>query len=187
MRKLFSLVVLIACLFGILNAALAQDAKTEVAKEESPKNDSLPYLKYPTLPAFNIRLTDSFTIFNTYNIPKGRPTILILFSPDCKHCKLLTKRLLEGMDSLKNADFYMVTPVHSNTEIKKFYEEHHLADYKNIKVVGRDYEFFFHDFYHTRIVPDVALYDERKKFVKLFEGNTSVEELYKHLHPEKRH
>ena len=147
-----------------------------------PAADSLPYQKYPTLPAFNIRMMDSVTIFNTYNIPKGKPTLIVLFSPDCKHCKAMTRQLLKGMDSLKGIQIYMITPMHSMTAIRNFYEEFHLGDYPEIKLAGRDYEFFFHDFYGTKLVPDLVLYDERKKLIKLFEGNTTVADIYTALH-----
>ena len=143
------------------------------------KNDTLaPYQKYPTLPAFNILMMDSTSIFNTYNIPEGKPVALFFFSPDCRHCQLTTKRLVKGMDSLKDIDFYMITPVHSMTELQNFCELYHLGDYQNIKLIGRDYEFFFGSFYKIRYVPDVALYDSHKKLIKLIQGETHVKDLY---------
>ena len=86
------------------------------------------------------------------------------------------------MDSIKNIQFYLVTSTHSMTEIKEFYASHHLADYKNIHVVGRDYEFFYFTYYGTKFVPDIALYDEHKKLVKLIEGETNASEVYKLIH-----
>lgn len=142
----------------------------------------LPYQKYPELPAFNIRMMDSVTIFNTYNIPSGKETILMLFAPDCKHCKETTTRMLNGMDTLRDVHIYMVTPVHSMADVRKFYKQHNLAEYKNIKLVGCDYEFFFHDFYGTSVVPDLALYDANRNLVRLFEGETTLGDIYPYLH-----
>ncbi len=177
MRKLF----LAAALLNLITLNLL--AQNEVKKAEDAQTDTLrPYQKYPMLPAFNIRLTDSVTIFNTYDIPEGKPTALMLFAPDCKHCKRTINALLKGIDSIKNIQFYLVTAAHSMTEIRNFYDEHHLADYKNIKVVGRDYEFFFFSYYQTKFVPDIALYDEHKKLVKLIEGETNASEVYKYIH-----
>jgi len=141
-----------------------------------------PYQKYPTLPAFNIRLADSGTIFNTYNIPEGKPIALMLFSPDCDHCKRTIKSLIKGMDSIKNIQFYLISGYHDYGAIREFYEKHHLGDYENIKVVGRDYEYFFIDFYKTKFVPDIALYDAHKKLIKLIEGETTANEVYKYIH-----
>jgi len=173
---------LIVVLFSALaNTGYAQQ-KTNTADTQDPADTLKPYQKYPTLPAFNIRLMDSVTIFNTYNIPEGNPTAIMLFSPECKHCKRTIKALIKGMDSIKNIQFYLVTGFHDFAAIRAFYEEHHLADYKNIKVVGRDYEFFFLTFYQAKFVPDIALYDEHKKLVKLIEGETTASGVHKYVH-----
>lgn len=146
--------------------------------------DTLPYLKYPRLPAFNILLTDSSTIFNTYNIPKGRPVMLMLFDPDCSHCKDEMKALLRGMDSLKDVRIYLVTTVHSISAIKQFYNDFHLADYQQIEAIGRDYEFFFVTYYGAKFVPDIVLYDENKQLIQLYERHATVANLYNSLHPQ---
>ena len=175
--KKFVLLLICICVYAAV--ANAQEPK---AAAEPPHKDSALYITYPDLPAFNIRLVDSFTVFNTFNIPRGRYSLIILFDPDCKHCKAETKELIAGMDSLSDIDMYFITPVQSVTEIKKFYDDNHFANYKNIKVIGRDYEFFFHDFFQVHFVPDLALYDDHKKFVHLFEGRATVKDLYDYVH-----
>ncbi len=179
MRALFLLV----CCCLLQTGANAQGSKDATMDNKSAATDTLkPYQKYPNLPAFNIRLMDSITIFNTYNIPAGKPVALMFFSPDCKHCKRTIKGLLKGMDSIKNVQFYMFTALHDLSLLRDFYSDFHLADYKNIQVVGRDYEFFFFGYYGTKFVPDIALYDEHKKLVKLIEGETTATEIYKYVH-----
>jgi thiol-disulfide isomerase/thioredoxin len=174
MKKIF----LLAIMLGILSGGYAQ----ETNRQKDADDTLAPYQKYPVLPAFNVLEMDSVTIFNTYNIPKGRPVILFFFSPDCSHCKRMTTELIAKIDSFRDVDFYMITPVHSMSDIKKYYGEHHLADHRNIKLVGRDYEFFFGSYYKIRSVPDVALYDADKKLVRLFEGEAPLHLIYEALH-----
>ena len=176
--KIFFSIIMLALFF---TNAYAQE-KEEVKNTPSQIVDSLPYQKYPTLPAFNIMLTDSNTIVNTYNIPEGKPTLIMFFDPECKHCQAVTKKLLEHMDSLKDIRFYLITSVHDFSKIRSFYNEYHLADYKNIEVVGRDYEFFFITYYGIKYVPDMVLYDGHKKLVKFFEGHVTTSELYNLTH-----
>ena len=176
--KNYLLIALFACL--AINAS-AQE-KNLVKDSTEQKTDTLPYLKYPTLPAFNIMLTDSSTIVNTFNIPEGKPTLIMFFDPECKHCQAVTKMFLNKMDSLKDVRFYMITSVHDMNKIREFYNENHLADYKNIEVVGRDYEFFFVTYYAIKYVPDMVLYDGHKKLVKFFEGHVTTSELYNLTH-----
>lgn len=140
-----------------------------------PKRDSLPYQKYPTLPAFNLLMTDSSTIFNTYNIPEGKPTVLMFFSPDCDHCQQTTRALTDRMDSLKQVQFYLFTPM-SLSMIRDFAAKQHLGQYKNI-TIGQDYEYFFPGFYGASYVPYVAVYDRKKRFVKMWEGRVKIEDV----------
>jgi thioredoxin-related protein len=177
MRK----ILLLGFAIGLLNAPAFGQGTKEPAKTETPANDTLkPYQKYPKLPAFNIMLMDSVTVFNTYNIPEGRKTILLFFSPDCSHCQALFRELTKNMDSLRDVDFYLMSPVHNISMIRNFYSEYHLADFKNIKVAGRDYEYFFITYYGIKSFPDMALYDEHKKLIKLFEGDIPLKELFKY-------
>ena len=150
-------------------------AGISLLQAQQEKRDSLPYQKYPTLPAFNILLQDSTTIFNTYNIPEGRPTVLMFFSPDCDHCQQTTKALMDRMDSLSHVQFYLFTPM-SLTMIRAFGREMKVNGHKNV-MLGQEYQSFFPRFYGANFVPYVAIYDRKKKFVKMFEGRVRMEDL----------
>ena len=178
MKHIISLVILASLLSFSAHGQKNNDVKDSTAH----KTDTLPYMKYPTLPAVKIMLRDSVTIFNTYNTPEGKPTLILFFDPDCIHCKDEIRMLLANMDSLKDTRFYMITSVHNFGRIRKFYEEYNLADYKNIEVFGRDYEYFFITYYGVKFVPDLVLYDKHKNLVKLFEGHVTVDELYRLTH-----
>jgi len=183
MKKIFSVAVLM-CLCAVVATAQTKEVKDTASAPKDTVTE--PYLLYPTLPAFNILDMDSSTIFNTYNIPEGNPIVIFFFSPDCGHCQRTMKRITRSMDSLEGVNFYLATPQHSFTEIRQFYKDHHLNKYKNIKIVGRDYEFFFGTFYGIKVVPDLAIYDAHKKLVKLIQGESNAKEIYEALHPAKK-
>lgn len=166
----------------IIFTCLSLHAQDKKQRGRHVSIDSMPFMRNPELPAFNIWLMDSFNYFNTYNIPKGRPSLLILFDPECKHCQSLTKELMAGMDSISNIDMYWFTLNKSMTVIRNFCADNHFADHPNIKAVGRDYEMFSLDFFEVNSLPDLALYDENKKIVHLFEGRATIRELYDYTH-----
>lgn len=172
MKKLLGL----CCLFilGFSLSVAAQDKKGDAADK---KRDSLPYQKYPTLPAFNLLELDSSTIFNTYNIPEGKATVLMFYSPDCDHCQHFAQDIMKHMDSLDKANFYLLTPM-TITASKEFEEKYHTKDFKNIHLY-KDYEFFFPRFYGANYVPFIAVYDKHKKLLKTYEGNPKVSDLIK--------
>jgi thiol-disulfide isomerase/thioredoxin len=140
-----------------------------------PGSDTMPYKKYPTLPAFDILLTDSSTIFNTFNIKEGKPTILFYFSPDCDHCKKVTENIIKHINELKGAQIYMFTmlPLRS---VREFAEEFELRKYKNI-TIGKDKDWFFPEYYGARYVPFIVIYDSNKKLVRAFEGGAKIDTL----------
>jgi hypothetical protein len=86
------------------------------------------------------------------------------------------------MDSLKDIDMYFVTASPGMTGVREFYKEYGLAKYKNVKVVGRDYEYFFVDFFSVHSMPSLALYGPDKKFVRLFISHATVKDLYDETH-----
>ena len=178
MRKMFLLLVL--CIAMILKVNAQPPANKWQMRTEGDTSST--YLKFPKLPAFNILSMDSEGVFNTYNIPKGHVTALILFDPDCSHCQAMVKTLTAGMDSLKDIRFYFVTLSRNMQHIRNFYKENHLDEYKNVIEMGRDTEFFFLNFYKTKSFPAIAVYDKHKEFMAIKEGGFTVSELYNVVH-----
>jgi thiol-disulfide isomerase/thioredoxin len=165
MKKIIFLLALTAGLF------IALPGKSQQTQDAPP----LPYLSDKTMPSFDIMEVDSTTIFNTKDIPGGKPVVLMYFSPDCEHCQHLTEELLKNIDSLKQMQLVMFTSLPFD-KLKNFYTYYKLSEYKNI-TVGRDYEFFFSRHFGSQYVPYLAIYDRRKKLVKVFDGGTKVSTL----------
>jgi len=177
MSRIFYLIIVLSLLY---TSVWAQDPPFPPPPDlvAWSKDSIKPYQKYPTLPSFNIRLLDSVTIFNTDNIPSGKPIAIVFFDPNCKHCQHSINALIKSMDSVRNVRFYFITPVHDLALLRNFYMQYHMGDYKNIQIAGRDFEFFFFDFYRTISYPDVALYDKHKKLIRLIEGEFSASDIY---------
>lgn len=147
-----------------------------VSAQTDPERSKKPFEKHPGLPAFYILGTDSSTVFNTYYIEEGRPTVLFYFAPDCEHCHITCKEILGSMDSMKQADFYFVT--FSNlSELKPFATQYKLNSYKNIKMIGKDYQYFFPNFYAISNVPCVVVYDRKKQLMQRFNSTFRIPEL----------
>jgi hypothetical protein len=136
-----------------------------------------PYIANPVLPAFNILLPDSITTVSTFDATKGRPTIIIVFMPDCEHCQKFTERMLKGIDSLEEANIYMVTPMGPGL-IRQFIERFGISKYKNI-VIGRDREYTAMGVFRNQFVPFIVVYDKKRQLVTHFEQTASATDLYK--------
>lgn len=157
--------VLLSLLFT--TASIVVVAQTE--------KDTLPYLKYPVMPAFEILHMDSNTITNTAFAPKGRPVIFVFFSPDCEHCIITIRELLNNRQELNNAKLYLFTPLYFN-KLKPVYDKLRLGRYKDV-VVGKEHRFFFYKFYAPVHVPYIVIYNKKKKLVAAYDGGTSLNQV----------
>lgn len=138
-----------------------------------------PYLRNPTLPQFSLLREDSTSWITNRDIRPNVPVIVMLFSPDCDHCKDQMEILTKNMIKLRNADIVMSTfqPIY---KIRDFCKQYNLHRYPNVHV-GRDVKYFFGPFYRIRYAPLLAVYDKDRHLVKVFEGDTKVEKLLEAL------
>lgn len=139
------------------------------------QDEDAPYLKNPNLPGFTILKADSSTWITDKTLRAGVPVIVMLFSPDCNHCREQTEIFIDNMDKLKNVEIVMTTFQPLN-KIKEFNRIYNLSQYRNI-YLGRDVKFFFAPFYQIKYAPFLAIYNRQHKLVKAFEGDTKFSRL----------
>lgn len=129
----------------------------------------------PAIPAFNLMMLDSLTIFNTQKIPEGKPTMLVWFSPDCEHCQKETGDLLKKMDSLKSVNFYFIT-IEPIDRMRLFNDYFKIYKYPNI-TLGRDYTFSFPKHYKNMGVPYSMIFDQDKVLRAVFKGEAPADKV----------
>ena len=144
--------------------------------------DSLPpYRKYKQLPAFQVVMPDSSRVFNSYNIRKGKPSVLIMFSPDCSHCEQLAGMLLDSIRAFRDVNIIMASPF-PLAEIRSYIAKTKIDQAAQI-VIGKDASYFFWSFYKADTVPFIAVYDKNKTFVSTVTHLKSIDELLEVLKP----
>jgi len=141
-------------------------------------DNRLPCEKTPYMPSFSITLPDTLTKFNTSSIPEGKKSVFIIFGPDCSHCRDFIRELYLGIDTLKNYNFYLITPIRNPFALINFDNAFKPSAHKNIKAVGRDLDFFVMDYFGVRNFPAVVLYDEHKMFLRGIRPETALAELH---------
>ncbi len=138
-----------------------------------------PYKRFSIIPAFTLLLTDSITLFTKDDLKKNLPTMLILFSPDCDHCKQETEEIIKHMDDFKKINIVMATLLPME-KIRSFYETYQLSRFENI-VVGYDKFFILPSFFDIKSLPFLAFYDKKKNLISVFEGNLSIPKMLEQL------
>lgn len=160
-RKIFLGLVLLVLGFNTIKAQTAIDNRPT-------------YVKNPILPVFKLILTDS-TLFTEKLIPQAEYTCIVYFSPDCSHCQYEADQLIKNIDSLKQVQFVWVS-YRDFEDIRAFGKKYQFERYPNI-IIGRDPEYTIPAFFQVKFTPFVALYDQNKEFLKVWESGVEMPEL----------
>jgi thioredoxin-related protein len=131
-----------------------------------------PYLKYPTLPPFDLLMADSLSHFTKANLPSKSKVLLMIFSPDCSHCQHTAEELSEYKEEMKDITVVMAT-MHSITDMRKFISKYKLDSLENVKP-GKDVYYILPSFYSIRNLPFMAFYNKKGKLISVFEGSMSL-------------
>ncbi|MDE3211837.1 MAG: redoxin domain-containing protein [Bacteroidota bacterium] len=139
----------------------------------SQANTSVPiYRRFPTIPEFTVFKAPDSTAFTRNDLKKRKPTVFIIFSPECEHCQHETEALLADISQFKNTQIVMITYL-PYQEMIQFYKDYKIADYPEI-TMARDTQFFFPVFFKIRNLPSIFVYDKKRQLVTNFEGSVKV-------------
>ena len=134
-----------------------------------------PYQRYPTVPTLQLILEDSTTKYTKTNLPKNKPVLIMVFSPDCEHCKSEAAEIALRKEELKNIHIVMTTP-YPIYRMKEFATASGLAGLKNV-VVAKDHYYLLPPFFDMRNYPFKALYDKKGDLIKTLEGTAGVDKI----------
>jgi thiol-disulfide isomerase/thioredoxin len=137
-----------------------------------------PYLKTKKLPAFSLLNIDSVAFTQTA-LSKEKPVIIMLFNPECGHCKDQLTLLLKMPEVTQAAQLVMAT-TETLDKIKAFAETYNLAGYPSI-FIGRDKRSFWGGYFQPKTIPVLAFYDKEGNFKKLLQGSSKKKEIIEAL------
>lgn len=152
-RKLNLIIIsfLFSCLYLTSNAAI----------------DSLPNFKM---------MESGGNMFSVKEIPKGKPVVIIYFSPECEHCIKLMDQLFPRINELKKAEIVLMSfkPV---SELPDFEKRYQTSKYKNIVVGTEGTSYYLRYYYKIQRTPFVAIYDKKYNLVATFEKEPTADEI----------
>lgn len=138
-----------------------------------------PYKRFPALPPFKLLLTDSSTYVTKDDLEKKKSVMIMLFSPDCEHCKHETEDIIKHIDAFEKIQIIMSTTLPFDKMVD-FYTKYDLKRFDNI-IVGKDVSYFFPVFYNIRNLPFLAFYNKKKELISVFSGALPVEKVIEEM------
>lgn len=135
------------------------------------------------LPHYRLLTKDS-TYITQNNLKKGKPTMIIYFSPDCTHCQKLTyefqdefaKEAKAHLNTLKHVQIVMATWTQLKA-IQVFYKDFGLEKYPNITVGTEGNTMTLLHFYNVSTTPYIAIYSKTGQLVKAFDKVPKLEDI----------
>ena len=146
-----------------------------IAGAQTDSINLAPYQRFPSVPPLRLLLTDSTTLFTKNDLKNKKPVLIILFSPDCEHCKHETEEIIKNKEQLKKIQIVMATMLPFD-KMKQFYDKYELRNIENL-VVGQDIYFILPSFYQIKNFPYNAMYDKKGKLINTFEGVIPIEKI----------
>ena len=132
-----------------------------------------------SFPEFKIRTTNGKELSST-QLSLNRPTIIIVFSPDCGHCQVLIDGIFKKINSLKKARIILATFVQEK-DIIAFEKKYQTAKYSNI-TVGTDIPvLFLQKYFQLTLTPFTVLYDKNRKMIASYKTEKITDDLIKRL------
>lgn len=161
MRILFTLILGLSFLAGF--------------SQQAP--DKAPYLRFPTLPPMQLLLADSTTRFTRNDLPRKKPVLLMIFSPDCSHCQHTAEEMVANKERLKDLHIVMAT-LHPLWQMNEFVNKYQLRQIPNL-TVGKDFSYILPSFYGIRNLPYLAFYNKKGTLITGFEGSMPLDRILK--------
>jgi thioredoxin-related protein len=131
------------------------------------------------LPPFAIMQANG-KIFRAFELPAGKPMVIIYFSPECDHCDLLMKDFLKKEASFRKASVVMITHL-AVGKVAKFVQRYALDKYPNVFVGTEGTWLFVKNYYNIIEMPFLALHDSNGNLVRMFREEGTLPDLVKHL------
>lgn len=148
-----------------------------VFSQTNPSNNNTPaYMSNPNIPDFSLYKAPDSTAFTNEDLHKRKPTLIMIFSPECGHCQHTTTVLIQNIEHFKNAQILMTTWL-PYSEMVKFYRDYKIANYPQI-TMGWDKKDFFLPYYRVQSYPDLLVYNKKGKFVKSFSGEINMKDVW---------
>jgi len=130
------------------------------------------------IPPYHLLTSDSVWI-TPANLKKGKPVMIIYFSPDCSHCQRMMYELGPKLDSLKNIQIIMVTysQKYDIRPIREFQRDYNLKKHPNITLATDGYSMQVLNYYAVKTTPFIAMYTRTGKWYKYMDKVPKTEDI----------
>jgi thiol-disulfide isomerase/thioredoxin len=128
------------------------------------------------IPPFLLEKPNGGTFVNT-QLKKGKPVMLMIFSPQCDHCEHMMDSLKNIASMFKNTQLMLVAEDRNKQFMKGFIEKTKIGSVPLFENIGTERGRLIGEIYNYKILPQVNFYDKNYKLVHSFDGNAGLDSI----------
>lgn len=168
-------IVLFFAFLLLTTVAFAQSAAKTTPEEHTGKGNTnegigLPIPDFKFYDALDKPVTKA-------SLPVGKPVIFFYFDPDCDHCQLISKWIVEQKALFKGITFVLVS--WAEVDAIKAFAPKYLAGYNNPMWITKDKEYMIDKWFGYSETPSIYVYNAKWKRTASFKDETRPEILVK--------
>lgn len=132
------------------------------------------------MPNFYVNRMDGGYIISSH-LKKGKPVMIMIFSPQCEHCAYIIDSLKTVRDDVKTTQMLFVAEERNKEYMEGFMETTKIKGDAMFRNIGTNKGELIYAIYTNKILPQITFYDANHKLVKIFDGNYQFADVKKYL------
>ncbi len=132
------------------------------------------------LPPFALQTVAGKVITNA-SLPKGKPTVVMIFSPQCDHCERAMDTLSTLQPGIRSTQFVCVVEPRNADLLGPFMKRSGFDTTALFRRTGVDKGNLIYFLYRQVLLPQYNVYSAGGKLLKTFTGNTPIDSLRMYL------
>lgn len=128
------------------------------------------------IPPFRIHKVEGST-FTNQDLVKGKPVMILIFSPQCDHCTHVIDSLKNVADQFKTTQLIAVAEERHKEYMQPFLAQTKMNAFPLFRQTGTNQGELIAAVYTNKILPQVIVYDEQHRLVRILDGNFPFDSL----------
>ncbi len=124
--------------------------------------------------------TGTYTLTNGSDMYKGKGCFVMIFSPECSHCRETTTMLQANTDLYTQKPLLLITTSKMKDFLPDFYADMEMVKYPGI-AVGIDSSQYVANTFLYQPLPQMNIYDSTGKLLKIYAGKIAADSLRKYI------
>ncbi|HTO14779.1 MAG TPA: hypothetical protein VLZ83_03370 [Edaphocola sp.] len=159
-------------LLATLLFSITVNAQYKTPQQQRPPQQSINFQKVGApMPNFIVNKTTG-GVFSSQSLVKGKPVMIMIFSPDCDHCGYILDSLKTIKNLFKQTQFVLVAEERNKDKMAAFIKSHKLIQDGIYKAIGTNRGDLIAALYTYKVLPQIIFYDGNHRLIKILDGNT---------------